>query len=74
MQIKPSGVGLQKKLPQIQLQLRVGKFIVKFLRIDAPNAMVRYALALDAPYDCNTLDLSQGPPRGEARKWSPMAM
>ena len=36
--------------------------------------MTRSTLALDAPNDCDTLDLSRGPLRGEARKWSPMDM
>ena len=48
--------------------------MVKFHQIDALDAMARSALALDAPNDYDILDLSQGPLRGEARKWSPMDM
>ena len=64
----------KKKLPQIWLWPQVGEFIVKFYWIDTLNTMARSALALNAPNDCDTLDLSQGPPRGEARKLSPKAM
>ena len=56
LQIGPSGVSLQKKLPHSRLWPRVGIYIVNFHRISVPDAMVRSDLMLDAPNFYSTLD------------------
>ena len=43
---------VKKKLPEIWLWPRVGKFIVKFHRIDVLDAMARSSLVLDTPNIC----------------------
>ena len=43
-----------QKLPHEQLSPNTGKFIVNPHRIDAPDAMVRSNLTLDAPNFCGS--------------------
>ena len=59
-QIRPLGTTLKKNLPQIWLWPRVGKFIVKFHRINVSDAMARSTLALETPNECDTLDIGWG--------------
>ena len=60
LQIKPLGASFQKKLPQNWLWPNIGKFIVDFHWINILDAILRFALALDTPNLCSTLNLGRG--------------